>query len=203
MRLLSALSTRGLAALAAALVVVSVSVSAGGAAPQSKKKGAGPETFNGKAKIGTATATADAAFTIQIDQYTPDKDLKAMEQALQSGGSDGFVQALKKAPVAGHLKVGDKSFTIRWAKQVTTPKGRSISLVTDGPVFFVGAGAPDAKPRAGYDVAVAKMDIDTAGLGEGLIALAAKVKPGGQTGVEIQDYAAEPVKLVSIMRVIS
>jgi len=203
MRLLSALSTRGLTALAAALVVVSVSVSAGSAAPQSKKKGAGPETFNGKAKIGTATATADAAFTIQIDQYTPDKDLKAMEQALQSGGSDGFVQALKKAPAAGHLKVGDKSFTIRWAKQVTTPKGRSISIVTDGPVFFVGAGAPDAKPRAGYDVAVAKMDIDTAGLGEGLIALAAKVKPGGQTGVEIQDYATEPVKLVSIMRVIS
>jgi len=203
MRLLSALSTRGLAALAAALVVASVSVSAGSAAPQSKKKGAGPETFNGKAKIGTATATADAAFTIQIDQYTADKDLKVMEQALQSGGSDGFVQALKKAPVAGHLKIGDKSFTIRWAKQVTTPKGRTISIVTDGPVFFVGAGLPDAKPRAGYDVAVAKLDIDTAGLGEGIIALAAKVKPSGQTGVEIQDYATEPVKLVSVMRVIS
>jgi len=203
MRLLSALSTRGLAALAAALVVASVSVSAGSAAPQSKKKGAGPETFNGKARVGTSSAVADATFTVQIDQYTADKDLKVMEQALQSGGSDGFVQALKKAPVAGHLKIGDKSFTIRWAKQVTTPKGRTISIVTDGPVFFVGAGLPDAKPRAGYDVAVAKLDIDTAGLGEGIIALAAKVKPSGQTGVEIQDYATEPVKLVSVMRVIS
>jgi hypothetical protein len=203
MRLLSALSTRGLAALAAALVVASISVSAGSAAPQSKKKGAGPETFNGKARVGTSSAVADATFTVQIDQYTADKDLKVMEQALQSGGSDGFVQALKKAPVAGHLKIGDKSFTIRWAKQVTTPKGRTISIVTDGPVFFVGAGLPDAKPRAGYDVAVAKLDIDTAGLGEGIIALAAKVKPSGQTGVEIQDYATEPVKLVSVMRVIS
>jgi len=203
MRLLSALSTRGLAALAAALVVASVSVSAGSAAPQSKKKGAGPETFNGKARVGTSSAVADATFTVQIDQYTADKDLKVMEQALQSGGSDGFVQALKKAPVAGHLKIGDRSFTIRWAKQVTTPKGRTISIVTDGPVFFVGAGLPDAKPRAGYDVAVAKLDIDTAGLGEGIIALAAKVKPSGQTGVEIQDYATEPVKLVSVMRVIS
>lgn len=203
MRLLSALSTRGLAALAAALVVASISVSGGSAAPQSKKKGAGPETFNGKARVGTSSAVADATFTVQIDQYTADKDLKVMEQALQSGGSDGFVQALKKAPVAGHLKIGDKSFTIRWAKQVTTPKGRTISIVTDGPVFFVGAGLPDAKPRAGYDVAVAKLDIDTAGLGEGIIALAAKVKPSGQTGVEIQDYATEPVKLVSVMRVIS
>jgi hypothetical protein len=202
MRLFSALSRRGLAALTAAAFAVALSASVV-AAPQSKKKGGGPETFNGKARAGTSTATADSAFTIQIDQYTPEKDLKAMEQALQSGGSDGFVQALKKAPVAGHLKVGDKSFTIRWAKQVTTPKGRSISIVIDAPVYFLGAGLPEAKPRAGYDVAVAKMDIDSAGLGEGLIALAAKVKPGGQGGVEIQDYSTEPVKLVSIMRVIS
>lgn len=201
MRLLPALSTRVFAALTATLVVVSLSAT--GAAPQSKKKGGGPETFNGKARVGTSTATGDAAFTIQIDQYTPDKDLKAMEQALQSGGSDGFVQALKKAPVAGHLKIGDKSFAIRWAKEVTTPKGRAISIVTESPVYFVGAGLPDAKPRAGYDVAVAKMDIDASGLGEGLIALAAKVKPGAQGGVEIQDYSTEPVKLVSIMRVIS
>jgi hypothetical protein len=201
MRLLPALSTRALAAVTMSLVVIGSA--AGGAAPQSKKKGGGPETFNGKARVGTSTATGDATFTIQIDQYTPDKDLKAMEAALQSGGSDGFVQALKKAPVAGQLKIGDKTFTIRWAKQTTTPKGRAISIVTDAPVYFVGAGLPDAKPHAGYDVAVAKMDIDTAGLGEGIIALAAKVKPGAQGGVEIQDYSTEPVKLVSIMRVIS
>ena len=145
----------------------------------------------------------DRYFSVQIDQYTPDKDLKAMEQALQSGGSDGFVQALKKAPVAGHLKIGDKTFTIRWARQKPTDKGRTISIVTDAPVYYVGAGVPEAKPKAGYDVAVGQMIIDTAGLGDGIIALAAKVKPGGQNGVEIQDYATEPVKLVSIMKVIS
>jgi len=75
--------------------------------------------------------------------------------------------------------------------------------VTDAPVYFVGAGLPDSQSRAGFDVAVAQMNIDSSGLGEGSIALAAKVKPGGQNGVEIQDYATEPVKLVSIMRVIS
>lgn len=199
MRLLPVRSTRALAALTAALLVASASA---GAAPQSKKKG-GAETFNGKARVGTSTSVGDANFSIQIDQYTPDKDLKAMEQALQSGGSEGFVQALKKAPVAGHLKVGDKSFVIRWARQKPTDKGRVISIVTDAPVYFVGAGLPDAKPRAGFDVAVAQMNMDSSGLGEGSIALAATVKPGGQSGVEIQDYAAEPVKLVSIMKVIS
>jgi hypothetical protein len=188
--------------VAAALVVASASAPAGAWA-QTKKKTTGPETFNGKAKVQTGTAVADATFTIQIDQYTPDKDLKAMETALQSGGSAGFVTALKKAPVAGHLKVGDKSFTIRWARQKDTAKGRVISIVTDSPVYFVGAGLPDAQAKAGFDVAVAQLNIDSAGLGDGSIALAAKVKPGGQNGVEIQDYATEPVKLASIMKVIS
>jgi hypothetical protein len=200
MRLPEVRSLSALAVLTAALYVASASA---GAAPQSKKKGGGPETFNGKARVGTATSVGDANFTIQIDQYTPEKDLKAMEQALQSGGSDGFVQALRKAPVAGHLKVGDKSFTIRWARQKPTAKGRVISIVTDAPVYFVGAGLPDAQSRTGFDVAVGQMNIDTSGLGDGSIALAAKVKAGGQNGVEIQDYATEPVKLVSIMRVIS
>jgi len=191
---------QALAVLAAAAVVLSASAS--GAAAQSKKK-AGPETFNGKARVATGTAVADATFTVQIDQYTPEADLKAMQQALQSGGSAGFVTALKKAPVAGHLKTGDKTFTIRWARQVETPKGRIISIVTDAPVYFVGAGLPGAQPRAGFDVALAQMINDTAGLGDGTIALAAHVKPDGKGGVAIQDYAAEPVKLVSIMKVIS
>jgi len=192
--------TQALAVLAAAAVVLSASAS--GAAAQSKKK-AGPETFNGKARVATGTAVADASFTVQIDQYTPEAVLKAMQQALQSGGSAGFVAALKKAPVAGHLKTGDKTFTIRWARLVETPKGRVISIVTDAPVYFVGAGLPGAQARAGFDVAVAQMNIDTAGLGDGTIALAAHVKPDGKGGVAIQDYAAEPVKLVSIMKVIS
>ena len=188
------------AVLAAALFVASTSA---GAAPQSKKKNTGPETFNGKARVSTGASVADAYVSIQIDQYTPEKELTAMQQALQSGGSAGFVTALKKAPVAGHLKAGDKTFTIRWARQRDTAKGRVISIVTDAPVYFVGAGLPDAQSKAGFDVAVAQITVDTAGLGDGTIALAAKVKPDGQNGVEIQDYATEPVKLVSIMKVIS
>src|SRR5262252_1301467 len=103
MRLLNVRSIRALAVLTAAFAVASASA---GAAPQSKKKNTAPETFNGKARVATGGSIADAYFSVQIDRYTPEKDLKALEQALQSGGSDGFVAALKKAPVAGHLKLG-------------------------------------------------------------------------------------------------
>lgn len=190
-------------ALVACAVAGGVCVFASPAAAQSKKK-VPPEIFHGKAKVAVAgVASADALVTIQIDEYTPEKDIKAMEQALQSGGAAAFVEALRKAPVAGQFKVGDRSFAIRWARRQPTTSGYTISAVVEKPVVFVGAGAPGAKARAGYDVAVLRLDMDSAHVGEGTMAAAAKVKPGGETGVEVEDYATEPIKLVSVMKVIS
>jgi hypothetical protein len=126
-----------------------------------------------------------------------------MQKALQSGGSAAFVEALRKAPAAGRLKVSDRTFTIRFARERPVPNGRVISLVIDSPVYFVGGGVPDAKPRAGYDVAVVKLEMDSSGVGRGTIAAAARVKPGGESGVEVEDYASEPVKLVSVFRNVS
>ena len=79
-------------------------------------------------------------------------------------------------------------------------KGRRIVVVTDQPIHFVGGGAINAKPRAGYDVAVIEMRVDDAGLGTGSMAAAAKVKPGGETGVVIDDYAAQPISLTKVVR---
>ncbi|HEX6975558.1 MAG TPA: hypothetical protein VF147_14230, partial [Vicinamibacterales bacterium] len=117
--------------------------------------------------------------------------------------SDGFLKALRQAPVVGRVEVGQQTFDIRWARQKDTPKGRVISVVTDKPAYFVGAGVPGAKPRAGFDVAVIQLIMDKANVGEGSMAAAARVKPGGEAGVEVEDYATEPIKLSSVVKVIS
>jgi len=193
-----ALTTVGL------LLIAALHPALGGASAQSKKKkDAGAEVFNATAKVGTATAGGDARVSIEIDSYTPERDLQAMEQALKTGGSEAFLAALRRAPAAGRLRAGDKEFTIRWARARPAASGRVISLVTDSPVYFVGAGVPGAKSRTGFDVAVILLTMDPAGVGQGTLAAAAKVKPGGASGVEVEDYASEPVKLVSVFKVIS
>ena len=67
-------------------------------------------------------------------------------------------------------------------------------------MFFVGGGAADAKPRAGYEVAVIEMTVDTVGLGKGTMTAAARVKPGGTSGVQIDDYAEKPIQLVTVSK---
>ena len=92
---------------------------------------------------------------------------------------------------------------LRWAREEPSGKGRSISLVTEKPVYFVGGGSANAKPRQGFELAVLQLTVDDYGLGMGTMAAAARVKPDGSGGVVLEDYAEEPIRLTSIYRVIA
>jgi hypothetical protein len=161
-----------------------------------------PEIYTANLNVAVASRGAAAGtLQIEIQRYTPDADRKAVEEALKTGGYPAFLTALRQAPQVGVVSSGDSQWAIRWARERSTGEyTRSIVLVTDKPIFFVGGGRVDAKPREGYDVAVIQMDVDTVGMGKGTMTAAARVKPGGETGVQIDDYAEAPIKLVTIVR---
>src|SRR3982751_314256 len=193
MRLLP-LSVRPSARQSLAAVLLALAIVPAHAA---QRKQTAPEVFNGRASVPSAAGRGDAYVTIRVDRYSTPKDLKAMEQALASGGSDGFVHALRLAPVVGRFEVGTQTFAIRWARQQDTATGRVISFVTEKPVYFVGGGVPGAKTREGFDVAVIQLTMDSSGVGEGKMAAAAKVKAGEKSDVDIDAYEGDPIKLLS------
>ena len=161
-----------------------------------------PETFSANLNVVGATGGAGAA-TIQIDirRYTPVADRTAVETALQTGGYPAFVTALRKAPEVGSVSFSDRHWPIRWARERPSGKyTRTIVVVTDQPIFFVGGGRVDAKPREGFEVGLIQLQVDDVGLGTGMMAAAARVKPGGETGVQVEDYADKPIKLVTVVR---
>jgi hypothetical protein len=169
--------------------------------PAQSWKNTAPESFRANAQAISGSGGAAAALTFRVDAYTPDADRERLLAALTSGGSPGFVEALKKEKAAGYVQAGDRKVTIRYARMQAAANGkRRVVLVTDAPVYFVGGGALDAAPKEGYDVAVVEFEVDSVGLGSGRIAMAARVKPGGPAGVQIDDYAQEPVKLVTVTR---
>jgi hypothetical protein len=159
-----------------------------------------PEVFSCQAQGRTAMAGTAANFKIHIDRYTAEHDRTSMTDALKYGGYPAFVIALRKAPAIGRLAFGDQAFTVRWAREQSTQKGRTITVVTDTPVYFVGGGAVDAKPREGFELAVVQIALDEVGMGTGTMAAAARVKPDGKGGVLLEDYADEPIKLTFVRR---
>ena len=176
-----------------------VAVSVAPAAQPAQPSGA-PETFTATAEVKAAAGAITAAILVHIQRYTPDFDRTAAEKALAGGGYPAFLTALRKAPEVGSVAVGDQKVPIRWAREQKTAGGRTIVVVTDGPLYFVGGGRAAGKSRSGYEVAVVQLRVDEVGAGTGTMAAAARVKPGGETGVQIDDYAEQPINLTAVRR---
>jgi len=168
---------------------------------QAPSSAGAPETFSANAQVSGGAGAIAATIQIQIQRYTPDFDRKSVESALKGGGYPSFLTALRKAPEVGTVGIGDQKFAIRYAREEKTAKGRTITVVTDKPMFFVGGGKADAKPRAGYEVGAIQMMVDSVGLGSGSMAAAARIKPGPEgVGVQVDDYADAPIKLSTVNR---
>ena len=101
------------------------------------------------------TGAVSGTLEVRVNRYTPDFDRKTVEEALRLGGYPRFLTALRNAPEVGQLVLGGgQPYAIRYAREKVEAGGRTIVVVTDRPVFFLGGGRADAKPRAGYEVAV-------------------------------------------------
>ena len=161
-----------------------------------------PEVFSATAQAKNATGAMSGTLEVRLSRYTPDFDRKTVETALREGGYPRFLTALRNAPEVGQLVLGGSGpFAIRYARETVEAGGRTIVVVTDKPVFFVSGGrAAGAKPRAGYEVAVVQIQFDATGQGRGTMAAAARVRPDGDGGVLLDDYAEELIALTKLAR---
>ena len=159
-----------------------------------------PETFNATAQVSGQAAGASATVVIHLDAYTDERNVRAMQDALQAGGYPKFLEILRKAPQVGYVEMNARKVPIKFARQVPTAKGRTVTVVGDGPLFFIGGGDVNAPPRAGFELTIAQLQVDSIGLGTGSLAPASRVRPGGETGVQVDDYGEKPVNLPSVRK---
>ena len=156
---------------------------------------AGRETFKATATVKTASdATTTAPVTITVDRKMSESEADALKAAFTAGGAAALRKALVGIPPTGSLQLGGgKPTPTRLTIERPTDKGRLLTIVTDQPVLFLGAGVPGAKPKEGT-LRRRRPRIDATGAGSGTIAPAAKVtlKQGAFT---VEDYASELVKL--------
>ena len=161
-----------------------------------------PEVFTATAQAKNATGAVSGVFEARISRYTPDFDRGAVETALRLGGYPRFLTALRKAPQVGELVVGGSNpYAIRYAREKVEAGARTIVLVTDMPVYFIGGGrGQPTRPREGFEVAVIQIQLDATGKGSGTMAGAARVRPDGDGGVLLDDYAEQPIALTGVTR---
>jgi hypothetical protein len=162
----------------------------------------GPETFTATATVKTsAGASATAPVRIVIDRIMPQSEADKYAAAFRKGGAAELRKALTGVKPTGSVVVGSQPSTpTRITFERRTDKGRLITIVTDKPILFLGAGAPGAKPKEGYDFAVIDLEVSDQGRGSGVMSPAAKIGLK-ETAFVVTDYSIELVQLKDVAKV--
>ena len=160
------------------------------------------ETFKATASVKTAAgAQLTAPVTVVVSRMTTDAERATVGDALKKGGTAAVVQSLNAMGDAGYIEVGARRTTLKYAYARPVGGGRLITVVAPTPIAHLGEGLPDAKPKAGFDLALAILEVKAAGPGTGELAPAATVKFSETHGIQTQDYGAETVLLNDVQQV--
>ena len=162
---------------------------------------AGEETFTATATVKTAGgATATAPVTIVVSRKMAQQEADKFAEAFKTGGDAALRKALSGVPPTGSIRIGDGAATpTRITLERPTDKGRLLTIVTDKPILFLGAGVPGAKAKTGYDFAVIDIQVDEKGAGGGTLSPAAKIRVN-QGAFVVDDYGAETVQLTGVKK---
>ena len=188
--------------LKTAVVVALFAVLAGGGAAAQHKPSDTPVEFSATVQATGPLGSVATTVQIHIMQYTEERDRKALLAALVKNGYQAFLPALRAVPTVGYVQIKEQKWNLKWAHQQPQDGGQAVTVATDQPIFFVGGGSPNQKPRAGYEMAIIRLEVDSIGMGKGTMAAAAKVKPAGDgQGVVVDDYADQPLPITMVSRI--
>jgi hypothetical protein len=164
-----------------------------------------PETFTATATVqrgspGGASTHASASFIVTITRYASDDERAAVMQAVREGGTAALRKTLSTLRDAGVIQLGERRTPVKFAGERTTEAGRLITVVTAQPILYLGPGLAAAKPRAGFDVAIAMLDLKAGDTGLGELVPAAKVGLDDGGALLIDDYGSAVVWLEGLTR---
>jgi len=157
------------------------------------------ETFTATATVTTVGGTqVTAPVVVVVTRPTSDAERTTVVDALKKGGTAGVAQAIKKMPDAGYIEVGGTKTIVKYAYIRPVSEGRLVTVIAPAPIVHLGAGLPDPQPKAGFDLALAVLEIKNAGAGAGELAPAAKVKVNEAGALQTDDYGAATVMLSNV-----
>ena len=159
------------------------------------------ETFTATASIKSPQANASAPVTINIDRLVSDADRERIIAVVKGNDAAATRAALTAMEDIGSIELGKQRTPIKYAYATPSGGGRLITVLTAAPVLFAGGSLPDAKPREGFDLALAVLVVDATGKGEGELAPAAKIKTNAQGAIVTEDYGREVIHLTGVSKV--
>lgn len=153
-----------------------------------------PLTLTAHAKFANGPTTITSDLTIRVDKLISAAGRERLLDRLNhSGGYPGFLNALRPLPVLGQVSTPNAHVDLRYAWEMKAEEKRRLILIADKPLFFLPNDP--AKSKAGYELTVVDVLLDSRNTGTGLMSGAARIKPAPDQGVILDDFGATIVQL--------
>ena len=110
------------------------------------------ESFTATASVKSDAVTGTVPVSIVIKHWATDAERAKLMKTLKSGGTLQLKAALAKMRDSGTLTLAKTTGAVKYAYATSTGSGRIVTVLTAKPLYHLGGGLPDAKPKAGYDV---------------------------------------------------
>lgn len=161
----------------------------------------GAETYAARAEMKTSDGKLRTApVTISLDRMLTTAERDALLAAFKSGDAAALKKALAAQPSLGYVEGGKVNVPVKFAFPRSTGGGKIVTIVCNEPIIHIGGDVPDAKPKAGFDLAYVLLVLDADGKGTGEIAPAAKLKIRDDGALVTEDYGADTVWLKDVVR---
>lgn len=159
------------------------------------------ETFTATASVKSPSGSGSMPVKIGIDRFVSEAERTTVMDLVKGGDRTATRKALAGMADIGFIELGTKRTPVKYAYARSTGAGRLITVITAEPILFLGAGLPDAKPKEGFDLALALLVLDGSDHGDGELAPAAKVKVDPKGAIVTEEYGREVVRLTKIAKV--
>jgi hypothetical protein len=129
------------------------------------------------------------AVEVTIESYSSPEDQQILMDAFLKDGNQGMVNALKKMPVRGKLWFsGQAAYDITYTRELPTPTGRKIRLVTNRFVTLADISG-HAQQAQDYNLSALELDLSTEkGKSTGVFFPACEFSMEKEKGIRIEAY---------------
>lgn len=158
------------------------------------------EHFTASASMKSAKASHSAPVSFQVDRFVSDADREKFMAVVKRHKTNEIHNALAAMPDVGVIETANTKTPIKYAYATPTGGGRLITLVTAKAILHIGGDLPDAKPKKGYDLALAFLILDANDKGDGELALATKVNVDAKGAIVTEDYGPATVHLTDVSK---
>jgi len=160
------------------------------------------ETIQAQAFGTTTQAGRTFGITIRIESYSTPADQKTLIDAFSKGGHNALVDALSKMKGRGRVAItgGGVGYQIAYIRNIPTPKGRTIRLITDSPIS-IGESRFSTRSED-YDLTLMEIHLDDADKDKSsgnMIVGGRFMVDKKKNQIEFESYQATPWRLTAIM----